>query len=292
MIDTIRRFGPLTLSEFNSLWERSSLSMGHQMPRSTFNYNREAIEEIFGIEIQCHKKDFTYYIRNMGDLKSNSLQRWLMDTLSIGTLLADSQILHNRILLDKIPVGGSVLQEILRAMKSNMRIRLRYRKFKDSVEKEVEGAPLCLKASERRWYVVLDTPDHKEPAVYSLDRILSVTQEDMSFTMPKDFDGEAFFQNSYGVLAGNDFPVEHVTLKVRGVLRDYLRSLPLHASQHETDITPEWSYFHYDIRLTFDFIQRIISHGSSLEVISPDSLRRTISDEINKAASLYNKEQA
>lgn len=287
MIETIRRCGPLTLEQFNRLWERCSLSQGREMPRSTFNYNREAIEEMFGITIACNKRDHVYYIRNMGDLRGASLQRWMMETLSIGNMLSESQALHERILLDGIPVGGHILDEILRAMRQGVRISMEYQKFRDTSPKEVVGSPLCLKASGRRWYVVLDTPDHDEPAVYSLDRIRSIGLTDERFTMPPDFDGEAFFHDSYGVFAGSDFAVQHVVLKAYGVQSHYIRTLPLHHSQQETSSGKEWTIFEYDIRPTIDFIQVLLSYGSAIEIMSPQSLRQRMKEEVARMAQLY-----
>lgn len=287
MIETFRRCGPLSLNDFNRLWERCSLSQGREMPRSTFNYNREAIEELFGITIACDKRDYVYYIRNMGDLRGDSLQRWLMETLSIGTLLSESQVLHDRILLDEIPVGGFVLSEIIRAMKESVRIRIEYRKFMDAAPKTVEGAPLCLKASVRRWYVVLDTPDHDEPAVYSLDRIHSIELTAEKFAMPKDFDGEAYFVDSFGVFAGRRFPTQHVVLKAFGVQADYIRTLPLHHSQRETRQDKDGAIFEYDIKPTLDFVQELLSYGTGIEILQPDSLRGQMRKETLRMAKMY-----
>lgn len=287
MIETFRRCGPLSLNDFNRLWERCSLSQGREMPRSTFNYNREAIEELFGITIACDKRDYVYYIRNMGDLRGDSLQRWLMETLSIGTLLSESQVLHDRILLDEIPVGGFVLSEIIRAMKESVRIRIEYRKFMDAAPKTVEGAPLCLKASVRRWYVVLDTPDHDEPAVYSLDRIHSIELTAEKFAMPKDFDGEAYFADSFGVFAGRRFPTQHVVLRAFGVQADYIRTLPLHHSQRETRQDKDGAIFEYDIKPTLDFVQELLSYGTGIEILQPDSLRGQMRKETLRMAKMY-----
>lgn len=287
MIETFRRCGRLTLNEFNSLWEQCSLSNGREMPRSTFNYNREAIEELFGITIACDKRDYVYYIRNMGDLRGHGLQRWLMETLSIGTLLSESRILHDRILLDGIPVGGFVLSEIIRAMRESVRIRIEYQKFMDTVSKKVEGAPLCLKASIRRWYVVLDTPDHDEPAVYSLDRIRSVELTADKFAMPEDFDGETFFSDSFGVFASRHFPVQHVVLKAYGIQADYIHTLPLHHSQQETRHDKGWTIFEYDIKPTLDFMQELLSYGAGVEVLQPASLRERMKEELIRMAQMY-----
>lgn len=287
IIETFKRSGPLTLKDFNSFWVRSSFSDGREMARSTFNHNREAIEEMFGVTIACHAKSHAYYIKNRADLLDNKMQRWLVETISIGTMLSESQTLHDRILLDEIPVGGATLNEIVKAMQQSVRIRILYRKFNDAEAKTVEGAPLCLKAFNHRWYVVLDTPDHDEPALYSLDRIHGVEHTKEQFRMPKDFDAASHFRDSFGVFTGKRFPVEHVVLKAYGVQCAYLRSLPLHRSQAETQRHEGWSVFEYDIRPTLDFVQELLSRGSDVEILSPVSFRERMKEEINKMTKRY-----
>lgn len=46
LIETIHRFGALTLSELGDLWLKSSISEGVPMSRTSFNRHREEIEDI------------------------------------------------------------------------------------------------------------------------------------------------------------------------------------------------------------------------------------------------------
>ena len=65
LVNTIHRFGRLTLEEINQRWLDTELSEGVPIARSTFNRHRDAILDMFGIIIECDKKDgFRYYIFN------------------------------------------------------------------------------------------------------------------------------------------------------------------------------------------------------------------------------------
>lgn len=287
LLETIQRAGRISLNEINEKWMECSFSDGKPMPRSTFVDHRQAIQEMFGINIAFVRDNgYKYYIENEDDIQSSELMQWMTDTISIGQLLADSQQLHHRILLDEIPVGGYRLSEILHAMKENRQIAIQYRKF-GAEPKRVQGSPLCIKAFNHRWYVVLDTPDHDEPAVYSLDRIKAIKMLKDKFQMPDDFDAKNYFHDSFGVFAGNRFKPENVILKVTGVQRDYMRSLPLHPSQKEIEHHDSWSIFQLRIRPTFDFRQELLSHGSAIQVLEPESLRKDMKEEILKMAEMY-----
>jgi hypothetical protein len=51
------------------------MSEGLPMVRSTFNRHKDAIEDMFGIYIECDKKDgFRYHIGNAEVLEEDSIQ--------------------------------------------------------------------------------------------------------------------------------------------------------------------------------------------------------------------------
>ena len=109
LTDTIYRAGKITLQELNELWLKTDMSGGIPMTRFYFNRHRIAIEDIFGINIECHRKGgYEYCIENEEVLRGNTLQRWMLDALSMGNILAGSTSLKEHILLENIPSGNMV----------------------------------------------------------------------------------------------------------------------------------------------------------------------------------------
>ena len=54
------------------------MSEGVSIARSTFNRHRDAIQDMFGVIIECDKKDvFRYYIYNSEVLEEESIQNWM-----------------------------------------------------------------------------------------------------------------------------------------------------------------------------------------------------------------------
>ena len=89
-IDTIYRSGGISLKELNQRWIKTEISNGIPMSRTTFNRYKDSIEEMFGINIECRLKGgYQYYIEKDA-LKSNNLQNWMLDTLSISNMLRES----------------------------------------------------------------------------------------------------------------------------------------------------------------------------------------------------------
>ena len=104
LVNTIYRAGKITLEQINRRWLNTEMSGGVDIPRSTFNRHRDAILNMFGIIIECDKKDgFRYYIYNAEVLEEDSIQNWMLSTLSVNSMLSDSKEVHDRILLEYIP---------------------------------------------------------------------------------------------------------------------------------------------------------------------------------------------
>ena len=127
LVNTIRQARAITLAEINERWLDTEMSEGVEMARTTFYRHKCAIEDIFGIIIDCDKKNGNrYFIGNEEVLREDSVQNWMLSTLSVGNMVEESQSLHNRILLEHVPSGGEKLQQVIKAMKESRMICLTY----------------------------------------------------------------------------------------------------------------------------------------------------------------------
>ena len=100
-----------------------------------------------------------------------------------------------------------------------------------------------------------------------------------------------YFDGCFGIIAATDCDTQKVRLKVNIGQANYLRDLPLHESQRETERTDEYSIFEYHLRPTFDFQQEILWNGEDVEVLEPLWLRKEIAEKIARMWNKYNKEE-
>ena len=198
-----------------------------------------AIRELFGIEITCNKNTNSYYIANSRELKDSSgFKGWLLDALSLNNQLEESSQLKDRILLEENPSGRELLPTILEAMRDNKMLTFSYKPYwveDDHISNLYHVEPYALKVFKRRWYLLGKYGD-SPLKVYALDRILDIDIEFESFTLPADFDAESFFSSCFGIIVSDEDP-QTIKLKVDAFQSNYLRSLPLHPSQKETERT-------------------------------------------------------
>ena len=278
LIDYVQKAGRegRTFVEISGSWKAIN---GTPYPKRSFHHHINDIEDFFGIKIVCDKSYNTYYIDKRDNLKdSSAFKSWLLDSLSLSCALEVKEPLKKRILLEEVPSGRENLTDILEAMGNGKTLSFTYKAFWMDGDKEssfYNVEPYALKMFKRRWYLLAKYGDGPLKT-YALDRMSNIDEEFNNFTPPEDFDAEAFFDSCFGIICGSDEEPELIYLKVDDFQAKYLRSLPLHHSQKEVERTNDYTVFSYYLRPSFDFVQEILHHGETMEVLKPDSLRAEV----------------
>ena len=284
IINTLRAYKRLTFEQLNQKWQDDAVADGNSLQRSSFNRHRDAIQDMFGIIIDCEPRTYKYFIRNTEVLGDDSIESWLFSTLAVHGVLADSAAVKERMVLENAPAGEQYLDILIRAIRTNHRLYIGYRKFgAEAYEKVV--CPYALKLFRQRWYL-LALNDEKQMRIYALDRMTMVEQTDETFEMPADFSAQAYFSEYFGVLT-DDTPLAHVILRAHKWMPNYLRTLPLHHSQRELESTPDYTDFSYDIRPTSDFLGELLRHSDGIEVLQPLELREKMRQMIAETLKRY-----
>ncbi len=287
LVNTIARFKKISLEQINEQWVKNHMSDGVPIARSTFNRHKEAIEEIFGIYIECDKRDgYKYYIGNIDDLESDSIQKWMLSTMSVSNILSENKVIHDRILLESVSSSDEYLLLLLEAMRKNLKVRIVYRKYSDTPSPERTISPLCVKLYKRRWYV-LSKDENGEMKTFSLDRILKMSLTEQQFEMPEDFDAAAYFKDVVGIMKEERYKLEHIVVRAYKYDKYYLRDLPLHYSQREIVDTDEYADFEYNLIPSADFFSQILSRGGYCKVLEPQWLANKIKDCFEYALNTY-----
>lgn len=279
LVDTIYRAGRISFEEINDRWKHSSLNDTEEdLPLKTFHNHKNAIQQMFDINIECDRRDgYLYYIEHAEDMERGGVRTWLLNTFAVNHLINESHHLKRRILFEEIPSGQRFLTQIIEAMRDSLTMDMNYQSFWNEKPTQFEVEPFCVKVFRQRWYVVAQSVTDGRLRIYSLDRIVSLQTTDHPFTLPDDFDPEAYFADSFGVTVDEDCSVERVRVRVQGIQRQYIRTLPLHASQKEVETAEDASVFEFHLRPTLDFQQELLTHAvnaeEDIEVLEPQWLR-------------------
>ena len=289
LVNTIYRTHGISLADLNHRWMQTEMSGGQSLSRTTFNRHKDAIEDMFGIIIDCdHNDDYKYYIGNPEVLRENTVQNWMLTTLSVSNLISESMSLQRRIVLEKVPSGGQLLRQIIQAMKDNCLISVTYCRYGADSNKSFTVAPYCVKLFHQRWYVLAKF-EKGGLAILSLDRIESLSITSESFVVDADFDAETFFSECFGVVVGDGIKPIRIVLRAYGHEPNYMRDLPIHPSQRELRSEDDHTDFELTLRPTSDFKAHLLSRGEWIQVLEPQSLADEIVEWHQEAIKRYKK---
>ena len=301
LIETIHQAGKITFAEINEKWCKREDSGGVELARTTFNRHRDAILDMFGVIIDCDRKDgYQYFIYNKEVLNSDSVANWLFSTLSVGNMLDENVSVQDRILIESVPSGNAYLKRIIKAMRESRRIMITYRRYGAASANSFSMAPYCVKLFKRRWYVLAkmerSTQNNENGknyfmAVFSLDRIENVELQQEKFEIDSDFDANEYFGECFGIVVGDGTLPERIVLRAYGLEPHYLHDLPLHHTQRAINKTEEYTDFELFMRPTSDFKGHLMSRGEWLQVISPKWLADEMQNWLQAAIDRYKNEK-
>ncbi len=285
IIDTLRRYGRLTRAQLNSLWVRSPLSGGRPMPERTFHNYRRGIEESFNITIDCNACG-EYSVAEEESGRRGSVSDWLLDSYAVSGALLDSQTLAERVEVEDVPSAREFLPLAMEAVRDSVAVTFTYAGFNRSRPEEgISFHPYLLKRYKQRWYMIGVKEKSGELRTYALDRVTHMTLTDTVFERPEGFSPDDVFGNIIGVTTSRA-EIREVKLMATPTQAKYFRALPLHHTQRE-ELHDKYSIFTYRLKITPDFIQELLSHGSSIMVMQPPELRAMVVNELRTTLARY-----
>lgn len=290
LIQTLIKAGDRGLS-LEGLGEKWENRFGSPYPRRTFNNHREAVEEIFGIRIECDRSRSVYFIKSGGDaLDGDSASAWMINTFTVNNILSLSrERLSGRVSVEEIPSGQKYLIHIMDAMLEGRELKCVYRKYLSSGEgSSYTLRPYALKEAAKRWYLVAYCNERGAVRVYGLDRIARLELSENRFSLPPGFDVDELFATSYGVYL-SETPACEIVFRTSAKNAEYLDDLPLHHTQKKLSEDENGTVFSIFASPNTNLLMDFLRYGSSLEVLSPPEIRNRMSEEALKMKKIYER---
>lgn len=273
----------LSLPQLCRKWENR---YGVAYPRRSFLNHRAAVEEVFGIVITCDRSTNRYRIdQSESAVDKREAVEYLINTFTVNSLLTlGRERLSGRVSVEDVPSGQKFLIPVMQAMLDNAVLHILYKKYQSTETDRRTIHPYAVKEFEKRWYIVAFSEEAGQLRTYAMDRIQSVERAETTFTLPKGFNVDELFQASYGIYLPEEGQ-KPVLVKIRATEREaaYLRDLPLHPSQTALP----GNEFALRVIPNPGFIMELLRHGNRLEVLEPESLRKTVQEELKKALDIY-----
>lgn len=264
--------GVSTFKEISDYLDRQSDLQDYDLRISTRTFQRDIVEirSIFNTDIQYDFKRKCYFIAD--EAKSDSNARMLEAFEMFNALNLTDELAQHIHFEKRRPQGTEHFYGILHAIKNNLTIKIAY--FKYESEKTVNRLlePLLLKEFKNRWYLLAKDSDDGYTKTYGLDRIQELEITKLKFTKTEGFHLSNFFQNCFGIIKPTDDKIEKILLTFDPLQGRYIKSFPLHESQHLVLDTEKETQIQLSLFITYDFIMELLSFGDRVKVIQPQSL--------------------
>ena len=278
----------MTFEEISDEWQRSNLGNNERMPLRTFHQHRNAVEELFGVEIKCNPSDgYHYYVANAEKIRNDRTRKWLLNSFSLSNMITAGHNMNGRILFEDIPGGAEYLQPVIEAMQQSKVLEVDYQPF-GGCRSTYHMDAYAMKVYNQRWYIIGKLHEQEAIRHIALDRILDLVMTDKLYEIPKKFDAEKYYANTVGIYVNDELKPQKVRIRVYGKQIEYLRSLPLHRTQEEVICKHElYSEFQYRLCLTPELTTHLLAMGEKVEVLEPQELRDQIKTRLEECLTRY-----
>jgi predicted DNA-binding transcriptional regulator YafY len=165
--------------------------------------------------------------------------------------------------------GTDYLELFMNAVKRNIPMSMVYYSYQKKRFQCTVVHTLFIKEFQDRWYVVAYSEKHQAVRVFGLDRVYDPVMVNIPFQFtPRE--AYAHFEEMYGVTPLKDLTPITTVFTANPKRSNYLRAVPLHKTQQILKINENGSrQFSYELILTEEWLERLLSMGNSIKVEKP-----------------------
>jgi hypothetical protein len=263
--------------------ENEDINSNFEYAIRTFERDKKDILTLFGISIEYNRKDKTYNI-DEEEIEDQSVTR-MIDAFSIHHALQEGNKLSPSVFLEKRKsLGTEHIHGIIHAIQNLYFLKFTHKKHweEDFTQREVK--PIAVKESQQRWYLVAWDKKDERIKTFGLDRISNLKITDTKFK-PIQYNVEKEYQHAFGVETYE--AVTKIVLEFSWQQGNYIKSFPLHESQHILEENEDRVLVEIYIHPTNDIIMELLKYSSNVKVIAPISLQNEMKNRILEMTKLY-----
>lgn len=253
--------------------------------KRTFQRDLRDISSLYHIDIEYDRSRKVYAIEF--DQQPAMAER-IFEAFDTFNALNLSDRLSKHIHFEKRkPQGTEHLYGLLHAIKNRLKINFTYHKFWEDQLTKRTLEPYALKEFNNRWYILGKEISNDFVKSFALDRLSDLELLKEKFEMPKDFDVNQHYKYCFGIVGPNQQTPENIILSFNTFQGKYIKSLPLHESQHILIDNDEELRISLKLYPTHDFFMELLSFGENVKVIAPESLVNHLKAKVDKVQAVY-----
>lgn len=182
--------------------------------------------------------------------------------------------------------GLEHLDHIMKSIRQRQTMTIRYKPF-DKEEMTIKIFPYMVKQFNNRWFLFGYNEQEDAIHIYALDRILDINISLKQIENPPEFNPYEHFRHIFGVTLNQDEPITEVRFSVKKPRAFYIETKPLHINQKKTQETDEFIEFSVRLIPNKELESELLSYGSDIQILAPQSLREKFVDYLKDALQQY-----
>lgn len=175
-----------------------------------------------------------------------------------------------------------IVERVTHAIADKKRIQMRYDSASRGRVTRREVDPYRLWYAAGGLYLIGYCHQRKEPRMFAVERIKSVTPTDLPYQIPLHFDFDAFVEDSLTVMRGSRVKVE---LELDKPTAAWAKDRVWHPSQQLTRLPGGKLRMTLTVADSRELVGWVLSFGSGVRVVRPESLRTTVKQEAAKISA-------
>ncbi len=179
--------------------------------------------------------------------------------------------------------------ELAKAIMNRQPLRISYRSFRSNHAEELKIHPYLLKQYNGRWFLIAATNGYNGISTYALDRIMDVKLWKVKYS-PPGIDINDYFRHTIGVTV-TDSPIERIVLKISNQRYPYVETKPFSDEQRIVSHDDNYHTISFPMRINRELVSELLSYGSDIEIIEPQSLKTLITEKIDAMQKNYSAAQ-
>ena len=124
---------------------------------------------------------------------------------------------------------------------------------------------------------------------FGLDRITDLDIKNTSFQRD-DYYPDKVFEHSFGIISSEE-ESQKILISCDWQQGQYIKSMPFHHSQivEKEDKSKNEVVISLFLKPTYDFEREILSYGSGMKVLAPESFKKRLKEEVSNMYTMYKK---
>ena len=181
--------------------------------------------------------------------------------------------------------GRNWFAKLFSAIASQQALEIKYKPFGKEVITYLFH-PYLLKQYNNRWFLFGCVEGYTSITNLPFDRIEEISPATIAYHPNTEIDFQEYFDEMVGVSRrGNE--ISKVLIKVANSLYPYIETKPLHGTQRVVSREDGCTVIQIEVIINRELKQLLLSYGSDLTVISPDTLKEEMQADLMKNLEKY-----